>query len=69
MKDSEIERLPFEGWPLPDAYLVEIGRVTVLWSSLETFLNLSLGKLAGFADGDPKPFILARTNEPAFLYA
>lgn len=58
MKDSEIEDLHFDGWPLPDNYLIEIGRVTVLWSSLETFLNLCIGKLAGFADGDPKPFIL-----------
>ena len=58
MKDSEIERLPFDGWPVPDSYLVEIGRVTVLWSSLEGFLNLCLGKLAGFADNDPKPFVL-----------
>jgi hypothetical protein len=58
MNNGEIEALPFDGWPLPDSYLVEIGRITVLWSSLETFLNLCIGKLAGFADGDPKPFIL-----------
>jgi hypothetical protein len=58
MKDSEIEELPFTGWPIPDSYLVEIGRITVLWSSLEALLNLCLGKLAGFEEGDPKPFIL-----------
>lgn len=58
MKDSEVEKLNFDSWPLPDDYLVEIGRVTVLWSSLEAFLNICIGKLAGFKDGDPKPFIL-----------
>jgi hypothetical protein len=59
MNNSEIEALPFGGWPLPDTYLVEIGRVTALWSSLEGFLNICVGKLAGFNEmGDPKPFIL-----------
>jgi len=59
MKDHEIEALNFEGWPLPNAYLIEIGRVSTLWSSLEGLLNLCLGKLAGFNDlSDPKPFIL-----------
>ncbi len=68
MKDSEIEGLPFTGWPISDSYLVEIGRVTVLWSSLEAFLNLCLGKLAGFADGDPKPFVLvSHTSFPQRL--
>src|SRR5580692_3829599 len=59
MKDIEIEALNFDGWPLPNSYLIELGRVAALWSSLVAFLNLCLGKLAGFNDrGDPKPFIL-----------
>lgn len=58
MKDSEIEGLPFDDWPIPDKYLVEIGRVSVLWGTLEGFLNICIGKLAGFSNGDPKPFIL-----------
>lgn len=59
MNDREIESLNFDGWPLPNDYLIEIGRLTALWSSLESLLNLCLGKLAGFNDmGDPKPFIL-----------
>lgn len=59
MDSAQIEALHFDGWPLPDGYLIEIGRVTALWSNLEGFLNLCLGKLAGFNDqGDPKPFIL-----------
>ncbi len=58
MKDREIESLPFDNWPIPNNYLVEIGRVSVLWGTLESFLNICIGKLAGFGDGDPKPFIL-----------
>jgi hypothetical protein len=59
MRDEEIEALDFSGWPLPEAYLIEIGRVTALWSSLEMLLNSCIGKLAGFNEqGDPKPFIL-----------
>ena len=64
MRDAEVENLNFDGWPLPDSYLIEIGRVTVLWSSLEGFLNLCIGKLAGFNDGYPKPCILV--NHPSF---
>ena len=59
MKNDELKRLDFTGWPLPDAWLIEIGRVSALWASLETFLNICIGKLAGFNDqADPKPFIL-----------
>jgi hypothetical protein len=46
-------------WPLPDEFLVELGRVTALWASLESLLNTCLGKLAGFdVLTDPTPFIL-----------
>jgi hypothetical protein len=59
MKDEELKRLDFSGWPLPDQYLIEIKRVSALWASLESLLNICLGKLAGFNDvNDPKPFIL-----------
>lgn len=59
MKNDQLLKLNFQGWPLPDAYLVEIGRVAALWASLESFLNVCIGKLAGFNDlNDPKPFIL-----------
>lgn len=48
-----------ENWPLPDSYLIELGRVLALWASLESLLNTCLGKLAGFNDlSDPTPFIL-----------
>lgn len=47
------------GWPLPDEFLVELGRVSALWASLESLLNTLLGKLAGFdAMSDATPFIL-----------
>lgn len=58
MKKEEIENINFEGWPLPNEYLIEIGRVAMLWSSLDAFLNISIGKLAGFNLSDPKYFIL-----------
>lgn len=59
MKNDEVLKLNFEGWPLPDSYLLELGRITALWASLESFLNLCIGKLAGFNDmNDPKAFIL-----------
>jgi hypothetical protein len=57
--DEEILALNFTDWPLPDGFLVEIGRIASHWATLESFLNICLGKLAGFNDlEDPKAFIL-----------
>jgi len=69
MKDDEVLKLNFEGWPLSDAYLRELGRVAALWTSLESFLNLCIGKLAGFNDlTDPTAFILVtHSNFPQRL--
>lgn len=58
MKDDEILNLNFAEWPLPDSYLVELGRVAALWTTLEGLLNLCISKLAGFDINDPKAFIL-----------
>ena len=59
MKNNELELLNWSGWPLPSEYLEEIGRIATLWASLENFLNICIGKLAGFNEmQDPKPFIL-----------
>lgn len=59
MKDRDILELKLRDWPLPDPYLLEIGRVAATWAQLESLLNLCIGKLAGFNDlNDPKAFIL-----------
>jgi len=59
MKDNEVLKLNFDGWPIPDEYLRELGRVAALWASLESFLNICIGKLSGFNDqNDLTPFIL-----------
>ncbi len=59
MKDEEISKIDFDNWPLPNEVLIEIGRVSALWSSLESLLMLLIGKLAGFNQiNDPMPFIL-----------
>lgn len=59
MKDSEVAKLNFDRWPLPDEYLLEIGRVAALWAGLESFLNICIGKLSGFNDlNNPTAFIL-----------
>lgn len=59
MKNNDVLKLNFDGWPLPDSYLLELGRVAELWAILESFLNVCIGKLAGFNDlNDPKAFIL-----------
>jgi hypothetical protein len=35
-------------WPIPDEYLLELGRMTVIWGSLETNVNLAISKFAGY---------------------
>ena len=44
MKNEHIKSLDFSGWPLPDEYLIEVGRIAALWASLEVFLNICIGK-------------------------
>jgi hypothetical protein len=61
MKAEDIAKLEFQDWPLPEPWLAEIGRVAVLWSTLEAHLDVCLSKLAGFdAVGDFRPFVLLR---------
>ena len=38
------------GWPAPDEYLTELGRMTALWGSLEAATVVAFGKLAGYID-------------------
>jgi hypothetical protein len=59
MQNDEIAALNFSGWPIPDDFLTEIGRTAALWANLESFLNICLGKLAGFDEPlDYRVFIL-----------
>src|ERR1035437_4931987 len=69
MTEDQIRKLKFDGWPLPDDYLIELVRITSMWEVLDSFLDMCLGKLAGFNDrNDPTPFILlAHTNFPQRL--
>lgn len=63
------EDLKPPNWPLPDEMLVELGRISALWSALEAHLEVSLGKLAGYDElGDARPFIvLKHTSFPQRL--
>jgi len=48
-----------DNWPISNEYLIELGRMTALWASLESLLNTCIGKLAGFDPlKDPTSFIL-----------
>lgn len=58
MKNDEVVALKFDDWPLPNEYLIELGRVGALWAALEFQLNITIGKLAGFDIYDPTGFIL-----------
>lgn len=61
MRKDEVRKAELTGWPLPDEYLIELGRVIAAWGALEGQLDTYLGKLAGFNDlTDPRPFILVK---------
>lgn len=36
-------------WPLPDDYLLELGRMLAVWGSLESMINLAINKLVSDA--------------------
>ena len=68
MTNDELRALDLTAWPVPDEYLIEVGRLSWLWATLEEFLALCIGKLARFGLDDPTPFILlAHTNFPQRL--
>ncbi|NOT65887.1 MAG: hypothetical protein HOP06_07675 [Methylotenera sp.] len=35
-------------WPIPDMFMLELGRMTTLWGSLESTITLNIGVLAGY---------------------
>jgi hypothetical protein len=41
------KKLP-DNWPAPNEYLLELGRISSLWGSLENSLNLAISKFAGY---------------------
>ena len=43
---------------LPEPYLIALGRVTYLWSSLEGILNMAIAKLLDIGLYDPKSAII-----------
>ena len=44
-----MERLNFKNdWPMPNDFMLELGRISAIWLSLENTVNLSIGKLAGY---------------------
>jgi hypothetical protein len=59
MNNDDIRNKQFGDWPISQEWLVELGRISALWASLESFVTITIGKLAGFDEfADPKPFIL-----------
>ena len=38
-----------DNWPAPNDYLLELGRMTTIWGTLETTVNLAISKLAGYS--------------------
>lgn len=37
-----------DNWPAPNEYLLELGRITALWGSLEHSVNAAISKFAGY---------------------
>lgn len=35
-------------WPAPDTHLLELGRMTSLWGTLESTINVAISRLAGY---------------------
>ena len=38
-----------DNWPLPNQYLIELGRISSLYGILENVVNIGIGKLAGYS--------------------
>jgi len=48
-----------EDWPAPNDYLLELGRMTTIWGTLESAVNLAISKFAGYQSPlDFRAFIL-----------
>lgn len=59
MTKKALAELDFDGWPVPDEYLVEIDRLALLWARLETYVSNTIAVAAGHDDlADPRAFIV-----------
>ena len=38
-----------DNWPAPNDYLLELGRMTAVWGTLESAVNLAISKLDGYS--------------------
>lgn len=57
MAKIDVETLNLKDWPAPEAYLVEVGRIALVWRRLETFVCNSVANLAGLENlEDPKMY-------------
>lgn len=60
MNKKILDKVDLSDWPIRDDFLLEIGRASALWTSLENLVEMAIGKLAGFDDAviDERAFIL-----------
>jgi len=58
------ERFFPDNFPAPDEYLLELGRITALWGSLESSIDLAISKLSGFGESSNWRFhvLIAHSN-------
>ena len=60
--------LNFDDWPVPNDYLVEIGRLALLWARLETYIGTTIAVLAGHGDlTDARAYIQLAANPAGAL--
>jgi hypothetical protein len=55
----DLTTLNIDGWPLPNDYLVEVGRIALMWARLETLVMNSVANFSGLENlADPRNFIV-----------
>jgi hypothetical protein len=65
MSRIDIEKMDLSGWPLPDDYLAELGRIALLWGRLENLLRNVIANLSGLENlTDPRFYVVF--NQPTF---
>jgi hypothetical protein len=59
----DINTINLQDWPLPDNFLTEFGRISVLWGKLENLICNTVTHFAGFRDlSDPRVYALLAEN-------